>query len=234
MALENWIFIKKLIEVGGIFGQKSKKLTGVNDFDAKMIANNAIFDNNTSTITVPNTTYVPDWLNKKGDFFRSYSGSYKQYTDVMPIQTSENNFKLFKILSSDVIGTNLIIRIDPQFSSVSSGVFNVKLDGRLAVVHNDPNISKLTESGGTMFSVENNKTTGLDDGSSIALANIEHYHPTDAKTVSNISNSIITHELNSRGRKHYTKDAEQNIMVELEPLVVVDNDGNVVISSNNT
>lgn len=56
----------------------------------------------------------------------------------------------------------------------------------------------------------------------------------ETTNAANIADAIVTHELNAIGNPHYTNDVPTGSFIRLGPLVVVDNNGNVVVSGDNT
>ena len=172
-------FIKKLIETDTIWGVRSKKLTGINDSFNKIAGNNIVFDNASGTITIPTVTTIPSWITSE-KYFRAYSGDYKVCEDPAITYTvipATNEFQLFRVGSAAIVGGDLVITCDPLTSTPEDLVMAVgKIDGRIAMTHNNPDLSRLTARGGTMYNVEANITTGLEDASGISQADVPHYH----------------------------------------------------------
>lgn len=152
MILQN--FIKKALALDVLFGPKAKKLKGIQD------ALNNITDS--ITCTAPSTILlsnpVPSFL-KQNTYFRIKNGG------------GANQDVLFRVASVSgntitVDGTNAVV----NFSGLAV------LDARLAIVHADTSISKINNYGSTIFNVNTQDSTGLQDGSGISLVMSDHYH----------------------------------------------------------
>jgi hypothetical protein len=171
-------FLKSLHVFGVLFGGKAKKLTGIQDKNNKLI--------DSVTFTAPDTVSLsstaPDFL-ESGVYFR-VTGS-----------TGPNNGLLFRVKS--VLGTT--ITLDTTASGVdvltTAPAESLTLDARLAIVHNNPLISKLNSEGNTIYNVANGSITTVADDCDLGLVLAEHYHddgaggsPTDCYTMTfNIS-----------------------------------------------
>lgn len=149
-------FFKKLQVFNVLFGAKARKLSGIQD------KNNRFTD--TITFTAPDTILlsfpVPAFL-QVGTYFRVKNGG------------GANEDQLFRI--KDISGNTIIV--DNTTNVVSFGPAVADIDARLAVVHANSVISKLNTEGNTIFNVDNGTvTTGLNDGSGLAVLVAEHYH----------------------------------------------------------
>jgi len=200
-------FIKKLIIFDVIWGTRSKKLAGINDKN-NVISDNVIFSSSDNSITL---TSIPSWF-QKDKYFRITTGG------------GNNLNQLYKIISIDNLNNKIIVS-----GLITDFTGNTTLDGRIAVVINDINIAKLDSSGSTIFNLDNQSWTGFPDGSGIAQIFANHYHGSQS-TPNTDFNAILTHEFGISGHLLYGWDNILNLHIPLGPLVVVDNNGNVVVS----
>lgn len=201
MALSN--FLKKLIVFDAIWGTRSKKLAGINDFN-NLVNENVTFSSVDNSITFPTT--VPDFF-QEDQYFRVFGGA--------------NDSRLFRI--QEIQGNKII-----TYESLIDDSGTIRLDARLWVVHNNPRISRPTSTGSTMFNVHNRQDTGIEgDASKLALTFAEHYH--DEEGSEDDIGEIISTEYNELGCKSKAiADCCDNIQVDLGPQLIFDNDGNVM------
>lgn len=202
MSLSN--FLKKLIIFDAIWGTRSKKLAGINDFN-NLINQNVTFSSVDNSITFP-TPEVPDFF-QEDQYFRVFGGA--------------NDGRLLRV--QEIQGSRLITYETPIDESGT-----VTLDARLWVVHNNPRISRPTSTGSTMFNVHNRQDTGIEgDASKLAITFAEHYH--DEEGSEDDVGEIISTEYNELGCKSKViADCCDSIQVDLGPQLVFDNDGNVM------
>lgn len=201
MALSN--FLKKLIIFDVIWGTRSKKLAGINDFN-NVITENVTFSSVDNSITFP--TPVPFFF-QEGEYFRIFGGA--------------NDGRLFR--AKEINGNRLVMFETPISESNS-----VRLDARLWVVHNDPKISRPTSTGSTMFNVHNRQPTNVpEDASALAFTFAEHYH--DEEGTEDDVGEIISTEYNELGYKSKVlADCCDEIKVDLGPQLIFDDEGNVI------
>ena len=158
MALRS--FIKKLIQVGALFGAKAKKMAGISD-SANAVSGTVIFAASNNSVTLASTP--PSWI-IPGKYFRITSGG------------GDNLHSLFKVGS---ISGNTIINDDTEVGvdAVVDFTGTSTVDGRLWQVIDDPDIAlEDSASGATMWNVNNVSVTGFDDGSGVAVHVAPHYH----------------------------------------------------------
>ncbi len=186
MALSS--FIKKLYMLGVIFGGKGKKLGGVSDSTNTLAATGVVWDSVAKTITFTNETSLPAWLTP-GKFFRTYDGVPKTTVSstalnyvlncVLTPDPVTNDGVLFQVLS--VSGNT--ITVDDSGSGATptnhTELGAVTLEGRIAIVINDPTIARINGEGSTVYNAENQTTTGIDDGSGVAAVFADHFHAGD-------------------------------------------------------
>lgn len=149
-------FLKKLQIFNVLYGSKAKKLTGVRDRNNKFTDTITFVASDEIQLTAP----PPEYL-KSGSYFRVKNGGGANQDVLFRVASIVNN-------SIFVDGTNTVTSFGPAIADI---------DARLAVVHNNPAISKLNSSGDTIYNVSNTSaTTGLDDCSDLGLVLAEHYH----------------------------------------------------------
>lgn len=229
-------FIKKLIETDTLWGVSKKKIAGINDRLNYLFDSDVVFDNATNSITYTNQTSLPSWI-VPGKYFRVYDGIPKTYTS-----DSDNDYIANVILTPDLVtnsGVKLrvlsvsgnVIYLDSNTSTVvdrnTSATF-VTTDGRIAIGINNIDIAKISKNGSTIYNTQNSSSTGDEDGSAVGAMFADHYHSN-----SNSVDNIVTHEYNSLDHKLKVYDEETDTHIDMGPLVVVDNNGNVVVSGGN-
>jgi len=202
MSLSN--FLKKLIIFDVIWGTRSKKLAGINDFN-NLTTESVTFSSVDNSITFT-TPEVPDFFTED-QYFRVFGGA--------------NDGRLLRVL--EIQGNRLI-----TYENLINDSGSITLDARLWVVHNDPTVSRPTSTGSTMFNVHNRQDTGIDgDASKLAFTFAEHYH--DEAGTQDDAGEIISTEYNELGCKSKViADCCDNIQVDLGPQLIFDNDGNVM------
>jgi len=156
----NKAFLRGLQIFGALFGAKARKLSGIKDKDNK-ITDTVTF---TAPVTVTLSVQVPDFL-KKDAYFR-VTGS-----------VGANNQKLFRVKSV----SGAVLTVDPSapgvdvMTTIVAGE-SLTLDARMAVVHNNPLISKLNSEGSTIWNVANGAITTPADDCDLGLILAEHFH----------------------------------------------------------
>ena len=203
--ISSWAtLVKRFIPMNVIFSVRATKLAGINDF-ANIVTKQVKF-------VAPNklefTKGIPNFL-------VPLPGQQTKWFVVKDHDKGNNNLTL-KVKSVE----NNIVTVE-QNTITQYDSSNVIIDGRLWSVINDTQIAKRTSTGSTMFNVHNRHTTGRGgDASEVAITFAEHYH--------NDIDSILTHKFNMVGNVAYTKDPIHDTHVRQGPLVVVDNNGNVI------
>jgi len=202
----NWaLLIKKFISFGVLFGGPAKKLAGINDF-ANLMVGVFTFNPTGNIVTFPQP--LPVWA-KPDRYFRVTDGG------------GSNNTALFKIKTIDPL-TNTVEVFQPvdSFSGLAT------LDGRIWAIIDNSAIAKASSTGSTIFNVHNRNSTGIPDGSGIALTYAEHYH--DEPETEQDQGEIISHLRNEAGGLSMVTDSCTNQLVDVGPLVVIDSEGVVV------
>lgn len=197
-------FIKKLIEANALFGTAKNKIAGIQD-KFNIITDTAIFNATDNSLTFSGA--VPTWM-VENKYFRITAGGGGNYENLLQVKKIVNSSKI-------IVFENLL-----PFTG------QVTLDGRMAIVHNDPNISRLGVDGNTIFNIDNVNSTGLPDGSAIATVSVGHYH--SSSETADITDDILTHTQNAAGSQLMTYDINSGQHIEDGPFIVIDNDGNVV------
>jgi len=152
-------FIEDLIVTNAIWGALSLKMGGIHDQNNLVVDPNLTISNVSKTITL--TSAVPSFL-IAGKLFRIKNGGGTNQDQL---------FKVSSILGNKITCDPIAPYFDPQNYSGSATV-----DGRIWVCINNETIAKESIDGGTVFNIENVVSTGLPDGSGIALNSIGHYH----------------------------------------------------------
>lgn len=152
MNLQN--FVKKLKVFNVLFGAKAKKLSGINDSENKLTGNIEFIAPNEIVLPV----VVPEYITEQ-TYFRVKAGG------------GANEDELFRVAS--VSGSTIVV---DNSNTVVNFVGSARIDARLAVVHDNPLISRLNSEGATIFNLSNYTDTGLEDCSGIAGVFAEHYH----------------------------------------------------------
>jgi hypothetical protein len=147
-------FLRKLQVFGALFGAKATKLSGIRDKDNQLTDTIDFTSPDLITLTYP----VPEFF-KENTYFRVKNGG------------GPNQDVLFKVKS--VSGN--VITVDDTNTVTSFGPTLCTLDARIAVVQDNPLISKLNTEGNTIFNVSNGAlTSGIIADVGLVLA--EHYH----------------------------------------------------------
>ena len=227
MALSS--FIKRLVQTDTIFGSEAKKLSGINDGSVRVSDTSLHFFESTNTIRMTNTTEIPSWF-VPGKYFRTNLTAYEAppppeppTPPVIPSTTVDNHYKLFRIQSASIVSGRVEIVVDSS-ADVDSIVDQIRvtgtIDGRISTLINDGRIARSAENGSTIFNVDIQESTDIDDGSGVSLKFASHYH-TQANPV--------FHELNEFGNINELNDALGGAY-DLGPLPLVDENGDQVAS----
>lgn len=205
MGLSN--FIKKLIETNTIWGVRSKKLAGVNDFNNTLITSivTSSIDNSIDFSPNPPPSFIKD-------------GEFLQYIRIIG---GTNDSGLFKV---DFIQGNKVFTVEPLLND--SGIR--RITARLWEIHNNPLISRSSSTGSTIYNVHNRDTTGLEDASAVAITFAEHYHD-EPENEFDDEGEILSHEYNVLGCKNLVQaDCCDMPHIPLGPQIVFDDSGNVL------
>lgn len=158
--VESWSgFVKKLIALDVIWGNRSKKISGLNDANLVVIVY-AVFNQNNQSIKFGGTRKIPSWI-KPNVFFRIKNGG-------------PNNGKLFKVRLVDYPNKTIYV-LPGDTETVSSYAGSATLDGRAFSLINDTNIAKESTTGGSIFNA-NVSSFLRSDVAPIILNNVEHFH----------------------------------------------------------
>lgn len=198
--------VKKFIALDVIFGGRSKKLAGINDF-ANVMSDTFTFTATANTIQFPGN--VPDWF-VRGKYFRIMAGG------------GANSSALLRVKEVNYSGGLVEV-----YESLQNFTGTAELDGRIWAVINNAAIARPTSTGSTMYNVHNRNTTGLEDASGIALVFAEHYHD-EPVSKTDAPGEIITHLRNEVGGYNMAHDSCTDQRFDIGPLVVVDRNGDVL------
>ena len=203
MGLGN--FIKKLIETNTIWGVRSKKLAGINDYANHITTNVNINSSDNSIDFAP--LLVPDFI-KIGQYIRVFAGT--------------NDTRLFRV-KRVFEGTKIEVH-----ESVNDDIGVRRITARLWEIHDDPSISRPSSTGSTMFNVHNRSDTGLEDASAVAFTYAEHYH--DEAITEDDKGEPISTQYNQLGYKSLIKaDCCGDVYLEMGPVLIFDDEGNIVL-----
>lgn len=159
--LETWPeLIKKLVGLDTIWGGRSKKLTGVDDY-CEISSGTMAFSAANQTITFSNPAMIPDWL-KDGCYFRVTSGG-------------PNTGKLFKVSYYDSLTNTITVTPGDVGVLIQDYVGAATLDGRMFVVINDPSVARQSSTGGSMFNA-NITTPPRPELGGIIYNRVDHFH----------------------------------------------------------
>lgn len=197
--------IKKFIALDVIFGGRSKKLAGINDFN-NIVSDTFTFTSGTNFISFPGQ--VPEWF-VRDKYFRVTAGG------------GSNNSSLLRVKAVDASGG--IIEV---YENIVDFTGAATFDGRIWAAINNPAIARPTSTGSTMYNVHNRTPTGLEDASSIALVFAEHYH--DEPAVDEDEGEILVHLRNEVGGLSLACDSCTGEKYDIGPLVLVDRKGSVI------
>ena len=227
MALSS--FIKRLVQTDTIFGSEAKKLSGINDGSVRVSDTSLHFDPTDNTIRMTNTTEVPSWF-VPGKYFRTNLTAYEvppppePPTEPVSIRSSDNHYRLFRIRSAGLVNGRVEIVVDDTTDETDVMLPQIRvtgtIDGRISTLVNDSRITRPAENGSTVFNVDIQESTGVDDGSGVSLKFASHYH-THANPV--------FHELNDLGIDLLVVNAA-GIQYNIGPLPLVDENGDQVTS----
>lgn len=193
-----------MIETNTIWGVRSKKLAGINDY-ANHITAPVVFSSIDNSIDFA-PLLVPSFFKEK-QFIRVFGGN--------------NDSRLFRI-EKIFEGTKIQVQ-----ENLIDDTETVRITARLWEIHNDPSISRPSSTGSTMFNVHNRNTTGYEDGSGVAITFAEHYH--DEEGTEDDVGEIISTEYNELGcRSKVIADCCDSPAIDLGPQLIFDDDGNVM------
>ena len=227
MALSS--FIKRLVQTDTIFGSEAKKLSGINDGSVR-VSDASLHFIEPATIRMTNTTEIPSWF-VPGKYFRVNLTGYDVPPAPSPVVPpeelrSDNHYRLFRIISSQIVSNRVEITVATasEDSTVDALVGQIRVrgvvDGRISTLINDSRITRPAENGSTVFNVDVQESTGIDDGSGVSLKFASHYHT---------QTNPIFHELNEFGNINELTDSLGGAY-DLGPLPLVDENGDQVAS----
>jgi hypothetical protein len=232
-------FLKNLLIFNVLFGVHKLKVSGINDKGNIFTDLTLSFDATLNTITCPNVSVIPTWL-MEGKYFRCNLTGYTPNLPPLPLSPPElpdlitNHYKLFVVKKAEIVGGILIITVDPTASGVSTmstyGPDSGMVDGRICTVTNNSTINRQDTNGSSIYNLHNFSGTGLPDGSCVSVAVASHYHTPQSLIAVIDWDVLITHTHGISGHLSYGYDNVLGIHIPLGPLVVVDNNGNVVAS----
>lgn len=203
MGLGN--FIKKLIETNTIWGVRSKKIAGINDY-ANHITTSVSIDSSDNSIDFA-PLLVPDFI-KIDQYIRVFAGT--------------NDTRLFRV-KRVFEGTKIEV-----YESVNDDIGVRRITARLWEIHDDPSISRPSSTGSTMFNVHNRSDTDLEDGSAVSFTYAEHYH--DEAITEDDKGEPISTQYNQLGYKSLIKaDCCEDVYLEMGPVLIFDDQGNIVL-----
>ena len=239
MALSS--FIKRLVQTDTIFGSEAKKLSGINDGSVR-VSDTSLHFIEPATIRMTNTVEIPSWF-VPGKYFRTNLTAYEAppppeppTPPVIPSTTTDNHYKLFRIQSASIVSGRVEIVVDSS-ADVDSIVNQIRvtgtIDGRISTLINDGRIARPAENGSTIFNVDIQESTDIDDGSGVSLKFASHYH-TQANPVFHEFNEFgNTNMLTTTVTEHHPAPIEPTDIVisyDLGPLPLVDENGDQVAS----
>ena len=197
MALSG--FIRRLVQTDTVFGSEAKKLSGINDGSTRVFDMSVHFNPDSNTIELTNLETPEAWM-VPGKYFRinldgfNFPPPPESPGEPETIRGNTNHFRLFRILNV----TNNFNRVQFELDSTAPGADTLIdeirvggiVDGRISTIINDPTIARPSETGSTIFNLDVQRSTGIEDGSGVSNKFAGHYH-TQIKPV--------THELDNGG-----------------------------------
>lgn len=202
-------FIKKIVEVDGIWGLRSKKASGVQDRKS-IFTDTVIFNNATNTLKF--TLPLPEWINNEDQDGKAIR--------IMNERTLNPNGNKKYYITNVIDDYTIEVQPDTQADAIINYTGLTRVSGRIWEVVNNPNICDSDREGNTVFNTHHQEK-GAKDGGDISLVHFDHYH-----------GRIITHTMNSAGDSLniVAMSAGQQVVLPLGPQIVVSNDGKVIIA----